>query len=102
MPIYTFVCQKCSHPFEVTLPFGSKKRPRCPRCGSAKTEKLIVPPAIHFKGSGFFKTDSQKSRPSATSLPTGETERGEKTTSEKGPAKKEMTEGAKVEKKKEA
>lgn len=60
MPTYDFRCPKCSHHFEVALPFGSKVRPICPKCRHGKTEKLIAPPAIHFKGTGFFKTDSQK------------------------------------------
>lgn len=60
MPTYDFRCPKCSHHFEVFLPFGSKVRPPCPQCRHAKTEKLISSPAIHFKGTGFFKTDSRK------------------------------------------
>ena len=59
MPTYDFRCPKCSHHFEANLPFGSNVRPLCPKCRHAKTEKLITPPAIHFKGSGFFKTDSR-------------------------------------------
>lgn len=60
MPTYDFRCPKCSHQFEAALSFGSKVRPLCPQCGYAKAEKLITPPTIHFKGSGFFKTDSRK------------------------------------------
>jgi len=60
MPTYDFRCPKCSHRFEASLPFGSALRPLCPKCRHAKTEKLITPPAIHFKGTGFFKTDSRK------------------------------------------
>jgi len=60
MPTYDFRCPKCSHHFEMNLPFGSKVRPLCPKCKHVKTVKVIVPPAIHFKGTGFFKTDSQK------------------------------------------
>ncbi len=63
MPTYDFRCPKCSHVFEAVLSFGSKKRPPCPACKNAKTEKLIAPPAIHFKGTGFFKTDSRKLSP---------------------------------------
>ena len=58
MPLFDFQCQKCNHMFEFNRPFGSKEVPPCPECGSKKTEKLISPPAIHFKGSGFYKTDS--------------------------------------------
>ena len=60
MPTYDFQCAGCSHTFEFNRPFGSRKIPPCPRCGSAAVRKLIAPPAIHFKGKGFYKTDSQK------------------------------------------
>lgn len=69
MPTYDFRCEKCGHHFEAVLLFGSTARPLCPKCRHRKTEKLITPPTIHFKGSGFFKTDNQKIHPSATSLP---------------------------------
>ena len=38
---------------------GTEKKPTCPTCKSAKSvEKIIKPPMIHFKGSGFYTTDS--------------------------------------------
>ncbi|MEK7590595.1 MAG: zinc ribbon domain-containing protein [Patescibacteria group bacterium] len=58
MPVFDFQCKKCQTVFEHTRPFGSKEHPRCPACGSKRTEKLLTPPAIHFKGGGFYKTDS--------------------------------------------
>jgi putative FmdB family regulatory protein len=59
MPTFDFKCSNCDVTFEGTIPFGSKKKPVCPSCGSKKTEKLLSPPmGIVFKGSGFYKTDS--------------------------------------------
>ena len=57
MPTFDFQCQKCDAVFEFSRPFGSSEHPACPTCGTEETEKLIAPPAIHFKGSGFYKTD---------------------------------------------
>lgn len=92
MPTFDFTCSTCGSFFEAHLPFGSKNKPACPACGSKKTEKQITPPAIHFKGTGFFRTDSRK-----------ETEKKEVTPKEAEPAKKETPkEAAKTEKKKEA
>ena len=34
--------------------------PKCLQCGSANVEKLLSPPPVIFKGSGFYKTDSGK------------------------------------------
>lgn len=61
MPTFDFTCLACSASFEFSRPFGSKTKPHCPSCGSVKTEKQIAPPAIHFKGAGFFVTDSKTS-----------------------------------------
>jgi putative FmdB family regulatory protein len=59
MPTFDFICKDCSKEFEFARPFGSRQKPHCPVCGSTKTEKLIAPPVIHFKGAGFFVTDSK-------------------------------------------
>ena len=60
MPTFDFRCKKCENVFEASLPFGSKQKPACPACGSKANEKLMTPPlGIHFKGSGFYKTDSR-------------------------------------------
>jgi len=32
--------------------------PICPKCYSNAIEKIIAPPAVHFKGQGFYKTDT--------------------------------------------
>lgn len=58
MPTFDFHCTDCDSRFEFKRPFGSTETPECPTCGSTKTEKQISPPAIHFKGSGFYKTDT--------------------------------------------
>lgn len=39
MPLYEYVCQKCSHPFE-ELVFGDAK-PRCPKCDAANVDKVL-------------------------------------------------------------
>ena len=68
MPTFDFHCTACDTTFEKTLPFGSKGKPACPHCKSKKTEKLISMPGIAFKGTGFYKTDSQK-KPIAVTPP---------------------------------
>jgi putative FmdB family regulatory protein len=78
MPTFDFRCSACAHTFEFSRPFGSAEIPQCPACGNAETEKLITPPAIQFKGSGFYKTDSrtvprstQKKETTSTELSAG-------------------------------
>ncbi len=65
MPTFDFQCAKCSNVFEFTRSFGSKTVPTCPLCKSKKTKKLIAPPAVHFKGGGWYKTDSRGPEPKA-------------------------------------
>jgi len=63
MPTFDFHCAACQHNFEFMRPFGSVEVPKCPKCGKAKTKKLITPPTIHFKGTGFYATDSVAKKP---------------------------------------
>ncbi|MDD5470068.1 MAG: zinc ribbon domain-containing protein [Candidatus Peribacteraceae bacterium] len=62
MPRFDFQCTECAYSFEAAIPFGTKRWPKCPRC-NRKTEKLIAPPAIHFRGSGFYVTDTVAKKP---------------------------------------
>ena len=56
MPIYEFRCKKCNHQIEVIQKFSDKQPTRCKECGG-RLEKLISPPAIQFKGEGWYVTD---------------------------------------------
>ncbi|MFA5799826.1 MAG: FmdB family zinc ribbon protein [Candidatus Peribacteraceae bacterium] len=68
MPTYEFQCSACSQTFQKVLPLGSKDLPLCPACGGV-TRKLIKPPMIHFKGSGFYKTDSAQKKEALQAKP---------------------------------
>lgn len=58
MPIYEYKCQKCGHVFEVTQSFNDEPIKTCPKNGCrGKVKKLFSPPAIIFKGSGFYVND---------------------------------------------
>ena|SRR3990167_6591584 len=63
MPTFDFQCRKCNHVFEHSRPYGSSELPSCPACGSKRTEKLMTAPAVHFKGTGWYKTDSRAASP---------------------------------------
>jgi putative FmdB family regulatory protein len=62
MPTFDYICSACQHSFEFQRPFGKKTHPKCPKCKSSKTEKQLTVPAISFKGSGFYKTDSSPAK----------------------------------------
>jgi putative FmdB family regulatory protein len=97
VPIYEYLCQACSHRFEVKQSIKDDPIGTCVRCGGDVT-KLISSPAIMFKGSGWYVTDySDKLKP------TGEADGGEKTAEktangkEAAPAAAPAKEGASTE-----
>ena len=55
MPKYDYRCDACDQTFELKLPFGSSIDQACPECDS-DARRLLTPPALVFKGSGFYKT----------------------------------------------
>ncbi|MEZ4673593.1 MAG: zinc ribbon domain-containing protein [Caldilineaceae bacterium] len=59
MPIYEFVCESCGHEFEQIVPFSATAMPSCPACQSKQVHRQMSRPAIHFKGSGWYITDSK-------------------------------------------
>ena len=56
MPLYEYKCAKCGHRFEKIEPFSASEVKKCPKCGG-KAERQLAPPAIQFKGSGWYVTD---------------------------------------------
>ena len=58
MPIYDYRCDHCGHVFSAVQSFNDEALKKCPNCGK-KPRRLISTPAIVFKGSGWYKTDSR-------------------------------------------
>ena len=56
MPLYEYKCASCGKVFEVLQKFSDKPLAKHPGCGGA-VERLISPPALQFKGSGWYVTD---------------------------------------------
>jgi putative FmdB family regulatory protein len=59
MPIYEFICLSCGNDFERLQSFSDTSTPSCPQCQSSQVQRRLSPPAIHFKGSGWYVTDSK-------------------------------------------
>ncbi|MGQ0695393.1 MAG: FmdB family zinc ribbon protein [Nitrospiraceae bacterium] len=65
MPIYEYLCQDCGYKFELKQSMKDDPFATCARCGKS-VSRIISPPAIMFKGSGWYITDySDKMKPSA-------------------------------------
>ncbi len=59
MPIYEYECEECACRFELKRRFDEDEgSPCCPQC-RGKVRRLFSLPAIIFKGSGFYVTDSR-------------------------------------------
>jgi putative FmdB family regulatory protein len=107
MPIYEFVCQHCGNEFEKILSFSAQTTPHCPKCNSQNVERRVGRPAIHFKGSGWYITDSKASKDSSNGSSAKTTEKTESAdstadTSAKSETKSETKSESKSESKSEA
>lgn len=61
MPHYTFRCEECGAVFERYFSFqDALEGIQCPQ-GHVRVVRLYRPPAIVFKGSGFYVTDHGRS-----------------------------------------
>ena len=82
MPLYEYECDQCGHRFEQIQKFSDDPIETCPSCGAAAVRKLISPPAIQFKGTGWYITDYAKK------------EKAQKPGSDKSDAKEKETKDA--------
>jgi len=56
LPIYEYECNQCGNRFEIIQKFSDKAKRKCEKC-NGKLRKLIAPPALMFKGTGWYVTD---------------------------------------------
>ena len=85
MPTYDYRCTSCSHRFERRQGFGDDPGAACPVCG-AESERVISAVAVHFKGSGFYRTDNSSSRSRGANGAPGDSEKPEKSKKSDSPS----------------
>ena len=73
MPTYEYVCKSCGHLFEIVQSMRDDPLTECPEC-AGELRKVFAPPAISFKGSGFYATDHGKK--AKTGADTGDAKSG--------------------------
>ena len=66
MPLYEYHCQRCGSNFEVIQKFSDEPMVLHEGCGGP-VERLLSPPALQFKGSGWYVTDYARGGNSAKS-----------------------------------
>lgn len=65
MPTYEYACSSCDTTHEVQQKMSDAALTECPACGKPGLRKLFSGVGIHFKGSGFYRTDSRDSKASS-------------------------------------
>ncbi len=66
MPLYDYRCTACGREVEVMHGIHVSGPTACEACGG-RMSKLLSPPTIHFKGSGWAKKDAAAGAKKATS-----------------------------------
>jgi putative FmdB family regulatory protein len=82
LPLYEYECQKCHTRTERIEKLSGPHLKVCPKC-KGRVERLISPPAIQFKGSGWYVTDYAKSSSAGTAGESGKSEGTSAATAEK-------------------
>jgi len=91
MPTYEYACRNCGHRFEIWQSFTDEALTICDVCGGG-LRKVFTPPAISFKGSGFYSTDSgKKSKPPGDREPSKSSESKESKDSKESKESKDPT-----------
>ncbi len=72
MPLYVYRCDTCGHEVERLQKFSDPPLTTCERCGGT-LEKVLFPPGLQFKGTGWYVTDyARKGSVSDRSTDTGD------------------------------
>jgi putative FmdB family regulatory protein len=101
VPTYEYACRACGHVFEIVQKMSDDPLVICPECGG-DLRKVFAPPAISFKGSGFYATDHGKTSkagatPDAPKKEGGESKDAGSTTAKKDGASSSGSSGSKKE-----
>jgi len=81
--LYEYKCSKCGAVFEVLQKIHEPPLKRCIRC-QGPVEKLLSPPALQFKGNGWYITDyASKGKQSPDSDDTAQPKKGKEPSKDK-------------------
>lgn len=84
MPTYVYRCKECGNEFEAVQKMSEEPLKTCPDCNGT-VARLLFPPGIVFKGSGFHVNDYPGSK-TASSAPASASEPAAKEESKPEPA----------------
>ena len=98
MPIYDYRCDHCGHVFSAVQSFKDDALDKCPSCGKPP-RRLLSMPAIVFKGSGWYKTDSRPADKSSSDGASSSDKKSDAKTETKGDTKSDTKADTKSESK---
>lgn len=82
MPTYVYACRQCDDRTEVVQKMSDDPLTECGKCGGG-LRRVLFPPAVVYKGSGFYVTDYKNGGSGAgTPASAGSAETKGETTSE--------------------
>jgi putative FmdB family regulatory protein len=76
MPLYEYRCHRCDQVFEVKQKFSDEPLTIHEDCGG-ELERLLSPPTLQFKGSGWYVTDYGRNGGSMKSNGSDKSDKGE-------------------------
>ncbi len=70
MPTYQYRCKSCGNELEIVQKISDNSLTICPKCEKESFERVITAEGgFVLKGSGFYKTDYNSSKPPAAPSP---------------------------------
>lgn len=76
MPLYEYQCEKCGEVFEAMQKFSDEPLTLHEKCGGP-VHRRLSPPALQFKGSGWYITDYARGKESKPNGSSGKADSGE-------------------------
>jgi putative FmdB family regulatory protein len=59
LPTYEYQCPKCKASYELRQGFDAETTHTCEACGKGTAKRVLHAPRVHFKGDGWYVTDSR-------------------------------------------
>jgi putative FmdB family regulatory protein len=69
MPTYEYQCAKCKARYDLRQGFDAELTHTCEECGKGTAKRILHAPRVVFKGSGWYVTDSRKSKSAISAGP---------------------------------